>query len=603
MSKKVLVDLAMKLSANSAELRRGLDESRREMRRLNDTANNMGRQMTMAFAKITAGVVAARQGLRQMNDVMNSTMTTADRMRRVTDGLDGSMQAFNRAMATGDFSGFTQNLRRAYQAAAEFSDVMDHITKSQMALSIGDINVARQIFELDQIIYGEEQMLNVVQSALDEKTRIYREHYTNLEEISERSRDALMNNIMRTHNVTMKTTQEAFEYFTRFNVFDQAREEAQKYFDIIDRLSRMGTTQSMNPSAYTQQDFKDVRFEAERVKDSLQGWARWLVDNNTLIEALTPSMQDLIEVEKNYQQTLANRERVFAQIAREQYRISRRFSESAGSPGDTAMVTPDFWGGIDMGHMGATFSDRLAPIIQQEQEAMEAYVDTILSYANSLDLAARANEIYGDSFDHIGAQMQATRAAIDGLIAEGYTLSDGVFDGLIEKLNELEAQMNKNTQQFNVFGGVAAGASSMIAASFMDLAMGVEQNIEDIIKNLMRMIGVQMLSNLLMGIFAPGAGAGAAAGILLNPGGMSTGFTLNAPGMAKGGIAYGPSIIEVGEYPGSRLDPEIISRASDLRRILGVGERGGKIDLYGRLDGRDIMIANERSIRDRNLIE
>lgn len=564
MSRKVLVDLAMKLSANSAELRRGIDESRREMRRLNDTASNMGKQMTMAFAKVAAAFVAVRQGMRQMNDVMNSTMTTADRMRRVTDGLDGSMQAFNRSLATGDFSGFISNMRRAYQAAADYSDIMDEITKSQMALSIGDIGVARQIFELDQVIYGEDQVLNVVKAALDEKQRIYTEHYGHLEEMSERSRNALINNIMRTHDITMKTTQEAFEYFTRYSMFDQAREEAQRYFDVMDRMSRMATTESMAPGSYSAQDFSDVQFEADRIKDSLQGWARWLVDNNQLIDAMTPSMQDLIEVEKNYQQTLANRERVFAQLAREQFRINRRFrGETAGAPdgkiGPTDVFDPDF------------FYDALMPLINGDPFDMNIRIKAVIDKSQ------------GDPFDP-DFYYDALQPLIGG----------DPYDMGLEKLN---TQLEESMEKFNIWGNVGSSAAHMIAASIMDMAMGVEQNIEDIIRNLIRMIGVQMISGMLMNMFAPGSGMimGSMTGGSIMMGGI--------PQMASGGIAYGPSIVQVGEYPGARLDPEIISRASDLRSILGFDRGGMSVSVHGMLDGEDLYISNNRFSTRKSLEE
>jgi hypothetical protein len=41
------------------------------------------------------------------------------------------------------------------------------------------------------------------------------------------------------------------------------------------------------------------------------------------------------------------------------------------------------------------------------------------------------------------------------------------------------------------------------------------------------------------------------------------------PGLAAGGIAYGPTIAQVGEYPGARTNPEVITPLSKLKDMIG----------------------------------
>lgn len=64
------------------------------------------------------------------------------------------------------------------------------------------------------------------------------------------------------------------------------------------------------------------------------------------------------------------------------------------------------------------------------------------------------------------------------------------------------------------------------------------------------------------------------------------------PALAKGGIAYGDSIVRVGEYPNARVNPEVIAPLSDLRALLG-GVGGGELSV--RLSGDDLLFVLERA--------
>ena len=50
--------------------------------------------------------------------------------------------------------------------------------------------------------------------------------------------------------------------------------------------------------------------------------------------------------------------------------------------------------------------------------------------------------------------------------------------------------------------------------------------------------------------------------------GETLGSFLGIKKMAAGGLAYGPTIAQVGEYPGARVDPEVISPLSKLKGMI-----------------------------------
>jgi len=61
---------------------------------------------------------------------------------------------------------------------------------------------------------------------------------------------------------------------------------------------------------------------------------------------------------------------------------------------------------------------------------------------------------------------------------------------------------------------------------------------------------------------------------------------------AKGGIVFGPTQAVFGEYPGASTNPEVVSPLSNLREMLG-DMGGGRIEIYGRLSGSDILLSNK----------
>lgn len=71
----------------------------------------------------------------------------------------------------------------------------------------------------------------------------------------------------------------------------------------------------------------------------------------------------------------------------------------------------------------------------------------------------------------------------------------------------------------------------------------------------------------------------------------------NITGFAEGGIVSGPTMGLVGEYPGAKSNPEVIAPLNKLRSILG--DTGGNVVVTGRLQGRDLILSNERTTFNR----
>jgi len=181
-----------------------------------------------------------------------------------------------------------------------------------------------------------------------------------------------------------------------------------------------------------------------------------------------------------------------------------------------------------------------------------------------------------------------------------------MFSGYLEEVE----RVTEATQQFQM---VATGAAQGIASAFVDMAFGAKMSIQEIIEEMLKMIAMQLISSLIGNLFSGGAGAVSSIGKIgtgstgNNPLMMSAfkGLT-GVPKMASGGIAYGPSVVQIGEYAGANIDPEIVSRASDLKRLLGYETKSGTdvdVTVHGALSGMDLMISGQRAQRMKKLYE
>lgn len=97
-----------------------------------------------------------------------------------------------------------------------------------------------------------------------------------------------------------------------------------------------------------------------------------------------------------------------------------------------------------------------------------------------------------------------------------------------------------------------------------------------------------LLTTLLPGIFGTG-GTSSMAGF----GALFSGLA-GIPQLASGGIASGPTLAMVGEYGGARSNPEVIAPLDKLQSMIGQSGGSGRVEVYGRISGSDILLSNER---------
>ncbi len=166
-----------------------------------------------------------------------------------------------------------------------------------------------------------------------------------------------------------------------------------------------------------------------------------------------------------------------------------------------------------------------------------------------------------------------------------------VTDGIEAAATKVQDLGLKIAQSFgNAFGEVVGGASSG-GKAFKKFAIEAIRSVIAMAK-----------ANIIASAMSPVNPANALSAGLSAPAFALAGLTAldallsNVPSLAEGGIAFGPSLVEVGEYSGAGGNPEVIAPLNKLQDMLG----GNSIQVYGRISGDDIVISNNRATRDRN---
>jgi hypothetical protein len=72
------------------------------------------------------------------------------------------------------------------------------------------------------------------------------------------------------------------------------------------------------------------------------------------------------------------------------------------------------------------------------------------------------------------------------------------------------------------------------------------------------------------------------------------------PAFAGGGLVSAPTLAMVGDNPNASFDPEVIAPLSKLEGMFSGGNR--KIELFGRIQGRDIQISNQKAVQDKSRV-
>lgn len=191
-------------------------------------------------------------------------------------------------------------------------------------------------------------------------------------------------------------------------------------------------------------------------------------------------------------------------------------------------------------------------------------------------------------------QAQQTATALDNLAAKN------------ERMKELGDMIGGEVANaFYSFGEAAIGALGLAENGFGRFLGGMASTVLQLIS----MFLAQSIAQAVAGASAAGAATGPAA-IVTTPafiatavGGVLAAFA-SIPKFANGGIVSGPTLGLMGEYPGSKSNPEVIAPLDKLKGMIGQGG-GQNVNVGGefKINGQDLVVALQRADRNRSRIK
>jgi len=183
----------------------------------------------------------------------------------------------------------------------------------------------------------------------------------------------------------------------------------------------------------------------------------------------------------------------------------------------------------------------------------------------------QASQEYLTTFwDTTGAAMQAVGTAIQALG------------------NAIETSLADSSKSFKQFARDAINAVADVIAAL------IKQAVAAAILGAFKSAG-----NPILGAALAAIGGALAAGLFKKLVGAAT-----YKAFAKGGVITEPTMALMGEYPGARSNPEIVTPERLMRSVFReeAGGAGGKVEVYGVIRGSDIFLSNEKATRDRGRI-
>lgn len=257
-------------------------------------------------------------------------------------------------------------------------------------------------------------------------------------------------------------------------------------------------------------------------------------------------------------------------------------AKKAQKSNPVAFVSPTTIGGIpDTGQTTTSSGNQAVAAAEETRGALVGQIQLLPQYATLANAAAQGVQSLTDaglnlklSQESLTAGMVNSFPSIEAFKAQVEQLGLA-FDAIGERA--IPSVNNAILEGLTAFGQYAkSGIKNMKDLGKAVLAAGAQ-----IIKSLIQQGVAAAVSNALknpVGIVPPlGLALASAAGLAASGLFSSLISKIGIPQLAGGGIAYGNSIVNVGEYPGARTNPEVIAPLDKLKKIIGGGGNGGFI--------------------------
>lgn len=531
MAQKALYDLQLQMTANSAELVRGLKQTNQKLDGFRQDAEKSMNKVKTAFASAAVVIGTLKGALETVKTGMTSTGKGADDLERSVNALKGGFQELAGVLVSGDWENLVGAFIRGARAAANFTDEMD-----LMDTRLSDLQLLKSKVE------GEISLLRVKKNegtiTQEELNRLKKqtEELQLLEvQIYNRGIDALVENMAKTKGLTEQQTQ-----FLKDNL-EKGIEARARYTD--DEWKELSKS-TKNFEQYVE-DLKKKYTEIEYFNPG---------GDSMPVQVMSVNMEKVNEELFTYLQTLSGAE--LAEVTENLFGSPEKWTQLISFLTTRNDLTREY--GRLEGRM-STYNkgkekeewvnpNNLTPI------TLPAGIATIPKVAEELNTSlVQIKETTKEIFDYVGVAGQILYDAfrgLEGVLVEAFTTPESTFNDFVKSFGKMMKQLIAKL--------IAVIAVAIIAAAVLSLIPGL---------------------GVINGL------SGASKGVSF---GMAVGKNLKSLiGMKDGGLVYGNSVVNVGEYPGARSNPEVIAPLDKLQSILGNSMMGGEVVF--RIEGTELV--------------
>lgn len=586
MSAKIMQDLALKLSADTAELKKGVREANNSLKTIETNTADIGKKVTASFGKITAAVIAAQNVLKSIESVIRSTQNTNDAFDQSIAAATGSLEHLSRAIANADFSNLINGMREAAAAARELKAAEDEISDIRRGISWQSSDIDRQISELRVIAYDKSLPKAERLAAIEKAITLEKERQAKEIGIAQMNLDAVLTSVQRTYNLTdvqLEATKRFLRNYGDIGVYGKRNVDTIiQLGNEIQNIQRNLDTNLMpkfalNPDYYradvlaAQESIKQKQQLFEQLKKNLSESDRALVEiatdiGNNFSDVLRDSIATAYIEINNAVVGSNNRQR---ELIAKSMEIRNEGRGSAGGSGTTVRSTE-----TELSELETLYFNFNNAVAEGNKELAAKYLADIKRMEDAskkflMEVEAIAdlilNPLYTRQFDISG--MSKPESEVDDVIPTlpvpdltGITAFNQALKQSYDTLNSVHTITEGVNAAFNsMFGDGVSGAKD-----FITMLLRVVQGL--LAQAIATMIASESQKGLF-GLISASIGVGALTALWQN----------KVPEFASGALVYGDILARVGEYPGAKTNPEVIAPLNDLKRLLPDNSLTGEV--------------------------
>ncbi len=432
----------------------------------------------------------------------------ADKFDAFIGGSKEGLFEFQRALVTMDFSSFISRLAEAYEKGKEFTELLDTLTDTS---AYTDYIVARkkaESAELQEMIKNKTLDISVRESYASKRLKL---------------EEDIMN---RTQDIAQKTFLIEKKHWEDRN--KMATEEAIKLYEFVDSLTGDEATKLS---------------EAFKLAEKELGWKN-KKGNVEVVMGKTGFSRSSVEAYKQYLDLLRTGEAdVLPKLFKAYTNVDKVRGESQREYNASVRET--------------------SMLLNAENNAILKLTDTLS------DLKDKYNETSAGY--KLGTKLGSSKAGYSDLPSGsgkgGKHLSMPEGSDQLRSYTGLSSEEIKNIQIVSDEMERQNILAEELAYTFVDMFRNIDEGFKGMADSLLKELGriaIQLAAKAavfgILKLLMPGSG--------LIAGGIGAFMGFAAPKMAAGGLAYGPTMAEIGEYPGARSNPEVVAPLSKLQGMI-----------------------------------